>query len=124
MKCLNRFCMNTAFGNRLRCGRCRRYNIYQCSECGKDLENPRKTKCDKCLKMIGRWKKYYIPHPVVKNSVKISKLLKSTNYLSVKEICDRLGMTNGIVRTTIYLMRKEGKEILNVKNKYVLRQGL
>lgn len=112
--------MNPTFSNKLRCPRCRRNSIYQCSKCGRDV-SVRKIKCDKCILKEGRWKKYYSYHPVIKNSAKITKLLKNKNYLSIDEISKELQLSNGVVRTTVYNMRKSGKEIITVKNRYILK---
>ena len=73
-----------------------------------------KKYCNKC-----RFKKYYNPRRTVKISTKIIKLLKK-RMIGPKEISQELNIPNGIIRTTVYNMRKSGMNILTINERYVM----
>ena len=46
-ECANFYCNNIPFGNRIRCGQCRRRNINNCCDCDADVSN-RALLCNDC----------------------------------------------------------------------------
>lgn len=73
-----------------------------------------KKYCNKC-----RFKKYYTPKHRVTISTKIIKLLKK-RIIGPIDISKELNIPNGIIRTTIYNMRKSDVNILTVNDRYVI----
>ena len=84
------------------------------TKCTCHCHNNHRKYCNKC-----RFKKYYDPRRTVKISTKIIKLLKK-RMIGPKEISQELNIPNGIIRTTVYNMRKSGMNILTINERYVM----